>query len=395
MSNNSDNIVQAGKSLLAVTKPFPTEFRKNFWKQFNKNFLLLLALSLVAHLVVVTIMIIELREIKSWDLIQQNQRRFANLILEDQARMPEAVPMQELPLPTSDIILPGENLAGSGAAGAPGAAPGAKARARSAEMAGPNAEQLAAGQRAIGAEVKRRRAESDAMVGSGGLFQLLTTEGGYSGVLDYRPIADITQVADSTATELDRLLAKLDYIQVARDAKKIAELQQGGLDGEMNQLNRAAKDVRLTRRATTVEDLLGKIQPMEKPEEKLVARNEKYLNLSSSISDRPNIPGTAEEKARLIRTAEQVSTVIMYHNSAIQDCYIVQRRSNPYLKRGKITVRFAINPDGAVSWAEIVESSIGSEALENCILAKIRRWNDFGYGDPTAPDQIFRQVYVF
>lgn len=394
MSINPDNIVQAGKSELAVTKPFPTEFRKSFWKQFNKNFLLLLALSLVVHLVFVTILIIELREIKSWDLIQQNQRRFANLILEEQARLPEAIPSKELPLPARDILLPSENLAGGAVSGA-GAAPGARARARSAEMAGPNAEQLAAGQRALDAEVKRRRAESDAMVGSGGLFQLLTSEGGYSGVLDYRPIADISQVADSTASELDRLLAKLDYIQVARDAKKIAELQQGGMDSEARQLSRAAKDVRLTRRATTVEDLLGKIQPMEKPEERLVARNEKFLNLSSSITERPNIPGTAEEKARLVRTAEQVSTVIMYHNSAIQDCYVVQRRSNPYLKRGKITVRFAINPDGAVSWAEIAESTIDSEALENCILIKIRRWNDFGYGDPTEPDQIFRQVYVF
>ena len=86
--------------------------------------------------------------------------------------------------------------------------------------------------------------------------------------------------------------------------------------------------------------------------------------------------------------------VLMAHNPAIRDCYKVHRKRNPGL-RGKIIVRLAVDPNGAVSRVEIVESNLNSPELESCILSKIRRWNDFGFGDPTADDEVYRQVYTF
>ena len=86
--------------------------------------------------------------------------------------------------------------------------------------------------------------------------------------------------------------------------------------------------------------------------------------------------------------------IVNQHRPAIIDCYKILLRNNPNLK-GKIEVRFAINPDGRVSSVEILESTIRIERLQACVINRIRNWNDFGYGDPTAPDEVYRQVFTF
>jgi TonB family protein len=64
-------------------------------------------------------------------------------------------------------------------------------------------------------------------------------------------------------------------------------------------------------------------------------------------------------------------------------------------KRGKMTVRLTIDPLGRVTHAEILRSTIAIERMQDCILAKIRRWNDFGIVPREHGDVTIRHTYLF
>ena len=51
-------------------------------------------------------------------------------------------------------------------------------------------------------------------------------------------------------------------------------------------------------------------------------------------------------------------------------------KRNPKLG-GRIKIRFTIQPDGSVSNASIVQSSLGNSRFEQNVLRYVRRW-DFG-----------------
>lgn len=59
--------------------------------------------------------------------------------------------------------------------------------------------------------------------------------------------------------------------------------------------------------------------------------------------------------------------------SAIRNCYEKELKRNPNLK-GKITVRFTIQPTGRTSDIEIEENTLGNEAVASCIRTTIRTW---------------------
>lgn len=94
------------------------------------------------------------------------------------------------------------------------------------------------------------------------------------------------------------------------------------------------------------------------------------------------------------RDPDAVAEVVNRYNSAIQACYQRELRHNPSL-RGKIAIRFTIAPSGKVKDAKIVSSTIHNKRVEQCIVNRIRRWDDFGAIDPSKGDSTFRQVYTF
>ncbi|MDZ7372894.1 MAG: TonB family protein [candidate division KSB1 bacterium] len=94
------------------------------------------------------------------------------------------------------------------------------------------------------------------------------------------------------------------------------------------------------------------------------------------------------------RDPDAVSAVVSSHNAAIQYCYQRALRRNPDLK-GKVVVRFTITPEGTVKNVEVVSSTLNDPDVIDCILSRIRRWDDFGAIDPSLGDATFRQVYAF
>lgn len=94
------------------------------------------------------------------------------------------------------------------------------------------------------------------------------------------------------------------------------------------------------------------------------------------------------------RDPEEVMKVVNSHASAIEYCYQRALRRDPSLK-GKVSVRFTIQPSGSVSKVEIIESTFGDASIDRCISTKIKSWRDFGPIDPGKGEAIFRQDYIF
>ena len=68
-----------------------------------------------------------------------------------------------------------------------------------------------------------------------------------------------------------------------------------------------------------------------------------------------------------------IDAVIKRNMSQIRYCYQRELTKNPSLK-GKIIVKFVIAADGSVSKAEIKSSSMGSQAVEDCITGRFKRF---------------------
>jgi len=94
------------------------------------------------------------------------------------------------------------------------------------------------------------------------------------------------------------------------------------------------------------------------------------------------------------RDVNEVSAIVYSHSQAIQYCYERELKRNPELK-GKVVVRFTILPNGTVTNATILSSTLDNENVERCILSRVSRWDDFGAIDERLGNAVFRQVYTF
>jgi TonB family protein len=80
-----------------------------------------------------------------------------------------------------------------------------------------------------------------------------------------------------------------------------------------------------------------------------------------------------------------IAKVIRRHWNEIKYCYETQLNQNPHLA-GKVAVAFTINGTGAVSEADVSESSMGNASVEDCILKDIKRWR---FPEPRGNGQVF------
>ncbi len=92
--------------------------------------------------------------------------------------------------------------------------------------------------------------------------------------------------------------------------------------------------------------------------------------------------GRAREGTRVIpgRTTvvggldkDVIARVIRRHQNEIKYCYEQELNKEPNLA-GKVAVAFTIDPTGAVSDAQVSETSLNNTTTESCMLSRIRRW---------------------
>lgn len=382
---------------------FPKEFKKKHLISFDWRFLVILLLSLVAHVGIILFLEAHLPKILQARHTSHIQQQYANLILESDQNLERILPPETL-----DLAPPRMLTRESGPAAAPGAAgdvvpggpggavavgPPAPAGAGSAVEGLPTVAEM---ERGVAGGRVRGRNLSDVVgeVGSVGLLRILSSG---SGVVEGDYIASITSFGDTLNSQLDQALGSLDATRVARGpgGKGWASIPNRDENPAGGRITTGSRGSRRSARALDVDNLIGALQPQGSVEFEDINRVRDYETLSDLGGDmRPARPTTPEEKARLRRTPEQVMAVVDAHRPAIIDCYKSLLRNYPNLK-GKIEVRFAVDPDGRVSMAEVVSTTIPIERLTNCVLTRIRNWNDFGYGDPTEPDEVYRQVFTF
>ena len=83
--------------------------------------------------------------------------------------------------------------------------------------------------------------------------------------------------------------------------------------------------------------------------------------------------------------------VVRRYAPGIQFCYDNELKKSPNL-RGKLVVAITVLANGEVSEASVVENTLGSRSVADCVLAQIRGWHfpAIAYGVTS-----FRAPFVF
>lgn len=68
-----------------------------------------------------------------------------------------------------------------------------------------------------------------------------------------------------------------------------------------------------------------------------------------------------------------IQRVIRRHRNQVRYCYERQLQKTPALK-GKVKLKLVIRPDGNVAAVQVVDSTLKSEPVESCLMAKAKRW---------------------
>lgn len=91
------------------------------------------------------------------------------------------------------------------------------------------------------------------------------------------------------------------------------------------------------------------------------------------------------------RSDASLLAVVRRYAPGIEFCYDEQLKGAPAL-RGKLAIEVKVAPSGEVLTARIVEDTLRSDALRECVLAQVREWR-FPAAD--AGDVTFRAPFVF
>ena len=394
---------------MAKVSRFPKEFKKKKLGAFDWRFIVILMLSAIFQIGLVLFLKAHLPYILQARQISQIQQQYASLVLDRDQDLEQYLPTESLDSRYADLLTTGTTVApegppespgggtagGSAAGGAGGGAAGSGGGySGSAESRLPTVGEMGQGGGAGGRVRGRNLSDVIGDVGNVGLLGVLTAG---SGVIEGEYITSITNFGDMQGTRLSEALAGLDAMRVTRGpgGKGWGE-GAGGNKGNPagTRITGGSRGDRRVARALDVDDLIGTLQPQGQVEFGGIGRTHNFENVGAGAGDRPATPVTPEEKERLRRTPDYVMAIVNAHRPAIIDCYKSLLRNSPNLK-GKVEVRFAVDPEGRVTWAEIIDTSIRIERLQNCVLTRIRNWNDFGYGDPTSADEVYRQVFTF
>jgi TonB family protein len=121
------------------------------------------------------------------------------------------------------------------------------------------------------------------------------------------------------------------------------------------------------------------VAPLAGIKKPVVARNLEFEGL-------PSLPAQ--------RHPDEIRAVVARHKAALQDCYKQALKFAPTLE-GEIKVRFTVSAAGHVIAANLLSSTTDNAQLEQLVLEKVRRWNDFGEVNLNVGNLTFRQTFVF
>jgi TonB family protein len=245
-------------------------------------------------------------------------------------------------------------------------------------------EEMASMRLSSAERLNSRKREITRNVESVGLLGLISST---SRTADQEYVQDLLEYATNNSEKLQNVLSKLDRIKKPHYgnglyAQKLALRSRGANYMDNLKGERKTADVE-------VEAIIRNMAPLQKAKREVVARNTGYEDVPSS-----SMASVKTMKKKVRRDAKSVMSTIRSHLRSLQDCYKSELRENPSL-RGKVVVRFTVNPEGSVIATELISSTFNNARLESCLLGKIRRWRDFPPCDPSVGNQTFRQTFKF
>lgn len=229
--------------------------------------------------------------------------------------------------------------------------------------------------------------ELDRQVNSVGLLGLISRE---ARAVDREYVDDLLEYASENSSHLENVLAKLSTIEVPRygNSGYLRKIRQSEGSGEAEE-QADLRGGRVTTEAET-KQTIANIAPIATAKSENMERNVEFEAVPSSEQQRLAELFTV----RRTRTAQDVLNVVQSHTRAIQDCYKQELKYDPTAK-GKVVVRFTINPEGIVTSAAIVSSTVNSPRMESCIISRVKGWRNFPPTDPTEGEKTYRQTFSF
>ncbi|HDP98479.1 MAG TPA: energy transducer TonB [bacterium] len=391
--NRSEILFQSNKGAIGFyIEKFPREFRKGFFRSLDKRFFLILLFSFLINIGAVIYLGKTLRFDISDKTISKIQKQYAKLLLDQSftaQRAPAGVLSSEYQADahvitslsqwmndvTFDIF---ESL---DALSAPALSmPEAAVK----ESMGYTRDEMKGMRRStVDRRISSRQALSEEM-SSVGLLGVIADR---SNNLDYEYVQDLLEYASNNSLQLTEALSKLNTIEVPRYGNRaylrMLPGDQSGSDLAELKGGRKSAD-------KEVQQLVEKMQTLNTAQMKTVNRNIQYEKVESSYASKAE----ALNRAGVKRSSADVVRTVRSHMRALQDCYKQQLKNDLNLK-GKIVVRFTVNPAGEVIFASIVSSTLNNAAMENCIIKRILRWRDFSPCDPTFGNSSYRQSFKF
>lgn len=364
-------------------KRLPKEFRKSIFAEFDRRFIVILVISLIVHVILVNYFYKYVSTHPGPKYYADIQKQYAELLLSDELMQPPARQeatsfLGEIPGPAQwGDLLEGTGVGGEGVGEAP-----LSAFSPTAETMLPTAEAVTGETRAAAEVRASRRVARAERVRELGLFYIIGSGG--SGAVDHEAMERLFSASAENVGQLGTVLSKLDALTIPRYGAR------GSRGGRVSVSAEDLKGERAGRPEEQIAALVGDVAPLASVIETPVERNERYEKVESSIAEKP----TEEELKGMIRTAEDVSRIILSHQSSIQDCYKSALKNDQTIQ-GEITMRFWVDYEGRVVDAVILSSTVDNQELEECVLRRMRRWNDFGYADPSNGNTVYRQTYQF
>lgn len=364
---------------------FPREFEYHWWQTLDRRFSMTLVASLIIHFLVITYFV---KNPPAHD-VARVQEQFARLVLEKASSETKFV---ETPLETASAEMPEEESTANAVrtpSGTIDAGASRRTTARSSGQGGDTGEPGGGGGEIAGASGpaaggRRSRTVIREQVGNQGLLGLLTSN---SGMASGDEAADLLGGHNPNAN-LDEALAGVTGIKRAGSSGEA----EGGAGAEGSGVGSGGPGKGRVRggRETGGGNIDALVQGLGEGKAKGVSRSGELV----ITSEKPLIETEEGQVGGTGRDAESIQAVVASHSPAIEYCYQRAIKRDPNLK-GKVVVRFVITPQGTVESATIISKSSTNSEVEDCILSRIRRWDDFGAIDPKKGNTTVRQVYTF
>lgn len=361
---------------------FPKEFEFHWWQSFDRRFTMTLIGSLLGHFLLITYLI---NNPPSHD-VTRVQEQFARLVLEKAAKETKFVetPQESEPIAAPEEESEASTTAATGAVGATASRRGSRGSPGGSPTGEAGGGGEIAGTSGPVAGGRRSRAVISQQVGNQGLLGLLTSS---SGLATGESAADILGGHDANAN-LDEALAGVTGIKRAGSGAEA----EGGAGAEGTGVGSGGPGKGRVRggRDTGTGNIDALVGGLGEGKAKGVSRSGELV----ISSEKPLIEAEEGQTGGSGRDADAIQAVVAKHSPAIEYCYQRAIKRDPNLK-GKIVVRFVITPQGTVESATIVSKTVNNPDVEECILSRIRRWDDFGAIDPKKGNTTVRQVYTF